>query len=171
MVPASGNRSWEPIIINCWVFGSFSDQGTSILEQAKETIAKANPRNRRVLVVESDPDLQWKLARMLTVQGNRVVGTGSGDGAIALIKEWPVDLVLVAEELPGMGGLEVSRKLAEIAADTPIILMAEERPDVQHAARLAGAAACMIKPFRLDALRTLIDSVIDSVQLVPTPAE
>ena len=29
-----------------------------------------------VLVVESDPDLQWRLARTLTVEGNRVVGVG-----------------------------------------------------------------------------------------------
>ena len=70
-------------------------QGKPILKQAQQSIAKANPSNLRVLVVESDPDLQWNLARMLTVQGNRVVGTSSGDGAVALITEWPVDLILV----------------------------------------------------------------------------
>ena len=49
--------------------------------------------------------------------------------------------------------------------------MAEERPDIRRAARLAGAAACMIKPFKLDALRSLIEAVIETVQACSGPAE
>ena len=41
-------------------------------------------RDSGVLVVEDDPDTQWRLARMLTVHGARVVGTSSGEAAIAI---------------------------------------------------------------------------------------
>ncbi len=34
---------------------------------------------RGVLLVEDDPDMQWRLARMLTVHGARVVGASSGE--------------------------------------------------------------------------------------------
>ena len=110
-----------------------------------------------ILVVEPDPDLQWRLARILTVEGNRVVGTSSGDGALALISEWPVELVLVDENLPGMDSLEVVRRLSDVQPGVQVVLLTnEDNPDLHVAARLAGAVACLPKPFHLDALRTVM---------------
>ena len=113
-----------------------------------------------VLVVEADPDLQWRLARALTVEGNRVVGTSSGDGALALVAEWPVDLVLVAEELPRMEGIEVIRHLHERCPDVVSILIADENtPELRAAARLAGASTCVRKPRDLHQLVSVIGSL------------
>ena len=75
-----------------------------------------------VVVVESDPDHQWRLARTLTTLGNRVVGTSSGDGALALVAEWSVDLAIVAEDLPGMDGLELIRRLRDQAPQLTVVL-------------------------------------------------
>ena len=75
------------------------------LESAARTIAESQPRHRSVILVESDPDLQWNLARMLTVNGNRVVGTSSGEGALAVIEQWNADLALVASNLPTISGV------------------------------------------------------------------
>lgn len=121
--------------------GSNGDTGPSSGTIAREL------RPCGVLVVESDPDLQWRLARTLTVEGNRVVGTSSGDGALALVAEWPVDLVLVSEELPGMEGIEVIRHLHERCPTLVSVLLAEEdTADLRAAARLAGATTCVRKP-------------------------
>ncbi len=110
-----------------------------------------------VLVVEPDPDLQWRLARKLTVLGHRVVGTSSGDGALALLEQWPVDLVLVDEDLPGMSGLEVVRRVRSSYPSAAVILMTGgESPEVRLAARLAGVVGCLVKPFRSEALEELL---------------
>ncbi len=115
--------------------------------------ASSHPKKLRgVLLVESDPDLQWHLSRMLTVAGNRVVGTSSSDGALALMAHWPVDVALIAEDLPGMDGIELARQIGRTYPDVPVILMADEGPDVELAARTAGAAAWLIKPFRKEDL-------------------
>ncbi len=116
-------------------------------------------RLKGVLLVESDPDLQWHLSRMLTVGGNRVVGTSSSDGALALIAHWPVDVALIAEDLPGMDGIELSRRIRRDHPTLPLILMAEEGPDVELAARTAGASAWLIKPFRKDQLDAALASL------------
>ena len=114
-------------------------------------------RPRGILVVEADPDLQWRLARMLTVEGNRVVGTSSGDGALALVERWPVDLVLVSEELPGMEGLEVIRHLHDALPELVSVLMAEELTEDLHAAsRMAGASACIRKPRDIRSLERVL---------------
>ena len=128
------------------------------IDQAVRAVRKVSAdRQCGVLVVEDDPDLQWRLARMLTVQGNRVVGTSSGDGALALIAQWPVDLILVDEDLPGMSGLEVSRCIRDTHPGVPVVLMTgDDSAATRAAARLAGAVACLVKPFRVEALLDLL---------------
>jgi DNA-binding response OmpR family regulator len=140
------------------------------LVEAAKAVAEVS-RECGVLIIEADPNVQWKLARMLAVQGNRVVGTTSGDGALALIAQWPVDIVLVDEDLPGMDGFEVARRIREIHPEIPVVLMtAAESPDLHVAARLAGAVACLTKPFRREVLAELIASLRPGGAL-PAPAE
>ena len=66
-----------------------------------------------------------------------------------------------------MGGLRLAERLRERFPATPVILMAEQRSDVQVRDSFIDAAATLIKPFRFEALRALIESI----QLAPTPAE
>ncbi len=111
-----------------------------------------------ILIVEANPDVQWQLARSLTVRGHRVVGTSSGDGALALISEWPVDLVLIAEDLPGMDGLQVAKGLHRSHPEIPVVLMVMKKTtDILTFARLAGVDACVERPLSADALTTLLD--------------
>ena len=112
-----------------------------------------------MLVVEDDPDLQWQLARMLTVRGNRVVGTSSAEAALELIGQWPVDLVLVDDQLPGMSGVELARIINEKHPDTPVVLMTSQASHGERIAEtLAGVVAVVAKPFRLESLVELLRS-------------
>ena len=137
------------------------------LESAARTIAQNDPTHRSVLLVEGDPDLQWSLARMLTVNGNRVIGTSSGDGALAVIEQWRPDLALVASSLPGTSGVEVARLLREKNPDLLVILMDEPSAEPSVIEGSTDVSAYLAKPFRFEALRKLIDSL----QLTPAPAE
>ncbi|RLB57326.1 MAG: hypothetical protein DRJ42_00475 [Deltaproteobacteria bacterium] len=130
----------------------------------------AGPMLSGILVIEDDPDLQWHLARMLTVQGHRVVGTSSGDGALALVSQWPVDLILVDEELPGMNGLEVATRLREEHPQIPVVLMTCEATEELHiAARVAGVVETLVKPFRSEVITELVLRLFPGA--APEPAE
>lgn len=127
------------------------DKKDKKIHEAARVVAERRPRG--VLVVEDDPDLQWRLARMLTVQGNRVVGTSSGDGALALISQWPVDLVLIDEDLPGMSGLDVARRIRGSHPHIPVVLMTgEDSAEKRSAASLAGVVKTLTKPLRVEHL-------------------
>lgn len=130
------------------------------LVRARRAVATIPPtRTRGVLVVEDDPDLQWQLARMLTVRGNRVVGTSSAEGALELLRQWPVDLVLVDDGLPGMSGLELARTIRDAHPETAVVLMSShDTPQARIAAKLAGAVAVVAKPFQIDSLVDLLRS-------------
>ena len=130
----------------------------SKIDQAVRAVREISPRRQSgVLVIEDDPDLQWRLARMLTVHGSRVVGTSTGDGALALIAQWPVELVLVDQDLPGMSGLEVARRIRQSHPGVQVVLMTgDDSEETLLAAKLAGAAACLVKPFHVEALWDLL---------------
>ncbi len=105
------------------------------------------------LVVEADPDVQVQVARTIRTQGHRVVGTSSGTGALALVSECAVDLILVSQDLPGRAGVEVTRLLRQRRPTTPVLLMASSDDDgLRDAARAAGAEGCVTKPFTVEAL-------------------
>jgi two-component system OmpR family response regulator len=144
-----------------------SESHAQKLQSAARTIAESRPRHRSVLLVESDPDLQWSLARMLTVDGNRVVGTSSGDGALTVIEQWDAELALVASSLPSESGIEVARRLRAQKPDLLVILMEEDAAEPVPTEPSTDVSAYLAKPFRFEALRALIESL----QLTPAPAE
>jgi CheY-like chemotaxis protein len=111
------------------------------------------PVEPSVLVIEADPEVQVQMARTLRRSGLRVVATSSGDGALALIGEWDVDLILVSEDLAGRSGIEVARLIHAVRPRTQIVLMAvSSEAEVWEAARAAGAVGCVPKPLELHSL-------------------
>jgi ActR/RegA family two-component response regulator len=78
---------------------------------------------RAVLIVEPSPDHQARLARLVAVHGHRAIGTCGLDGALALLRVFPVDLVLLAEEITGGTPLEVVAEIVSRRPATRIVIM------------------------------------------------
>jgi len=112
---------------------------------------------RSVLVVETDPDLQTQMARVLRNEGLQVVATGSGSGALALVSEWDVDLILIAESLPGRSGIDLVRELRRTRPHARVIMVTSHvEPRFAAAARAAGALGCVVKPLTAEQLPHLL---------------
>lgn len=134
------------------------------VESARRAIAAVGPRSCAVLVIEPEPELQWKLAHQLTVLGHRVVGTSSAEGARALLRHWPVDLVLVAEAVPGTTGVELAKELRASHPKAPVVLMTRsESPLLRAEAMLHGVWELLVKPFRLEVIAELIGRLPEPV--------
>jgi DNA-binding NtrC family response regulator len=92
----------------------------------EETLRKiAEISGDAVLLVEPDPERQWKLARILAKIGRRVVGTASSDGALALLGEYLVNLVLIAENLPKTQGRYLAAALRKTYPDLPVFVIGD----------------------------------------------
>ncbi|MGB0679945.1 MAG: response regulator [Polyangiales bacterium] len=137
---------------------------TSLIPQAhqapalKSVVPPLGLATLRVLVVEDDPELQWRLARMLTVQGHRVVGTSSGEGALALVGQWTVDIVLLDEHLPGLSGVELLRRLREAHPQLKVALMSRHPGSaLQQLHVRAQVDAWIQKPLDRNALQAVLE--------------
>jgi len=126
---------------------------------------------RNVLLVEDDPETQSELAKALSDSGARVVGTGSGEAALALMEQWPAGMVVVSDAIGGIGGLEVARRIHESSPDVPIVLMSEASDEKESeakavAARLAGVFATLTRPFDRRVLAELVVAMAVAADVV-----
>jgi len=114
---------------------------------------------RAVLIVEPSPDQQARLARLLAVRGHRAVGTTTLDGALALLRAFPVDLILLAEEVAGESPLRVVAEIVGRRPNARIVIMTRPRKAeaIDDADRLS-ALEYVPRSFDGDALAALIPS-------------
>jgi DNA-binding NtrC family response regulator len=97
-----------------------------------------------VLIVEPNPDRQSSMARLVAVHGHRAIGTSSIDGARALMASFPVDLVLLAEELGGSDPVRVVGALVSLQPNARIVVLTQPED--------AESGESGVRPARMQAL-------------------
>ena len=102
----------------------------------------------RVLVVDDHDLVRTGITRMLAdIDGLQVVGEAdSGEAALKLTRELKPDVVLMDVKMPGIGGLEATRKILRIRPDVRIIVLTihSENPFPTKVMQ-AGAAGYLTK--------------------------
>ena len=143
----------------------------------------------RVLLVDDQPLIREGLRTILSAQDGIEVAGEAGDGAEALVqtRRLQPDLVLMDVEMPGVDGLEATRRLLA-AVDPPrvVILTTFDREDYIVEALRAGATGFLLKtaspPELTGAVRHAMESdallapevtrrLIDSYLSRPDPAK
>jgi CheY-like chemotaxis protein len=103
----------------------------------------------RVLFVDDDPILREFALVHLGTDKAEVKAVGDGDEALALLADWPADIVLLDLEMPRLDGFEVLRRLGEAGrlGDLPVIVVTG-REDIAAIDRAyaAGATSFVSKP-------------------------
>jgi len=107
----------------------------------------------RVLVVDDHDLVRTGITRMLAdIDGLQVVGEGdSGEAALKLARELKPDVVLMDVKMPGIGGLEATRKLLRSHPDIKVVAVTVCEQDPFPTRLLqAGAAGYLTKGAGLD---------------------
>ncbi len=112
-----------------------------------------NATNKKILIVDDDPDIALALATMLEDEGFAVVATDDGDSLAHVHEHELPSLILLDMLLSGWDGREITRQLKRRQATQHIpILMLSAHPTAECEARAAGADDFLAKPFELDDL-------------------
>jgi DNA-binding response OmpR family regulator len=124
----------------------------------------------RVLVVDDENTLRHFLRLNLQEQGYEVIEAANGQAAISLIEQQRFDVALVDLRLTDMDGLEIVRRLRQIAPGTSVIILtAYATLDSAVEALRQGAHDYLTKPFDTGELLTSVADGIarQSVEMPP----
>lgn len=115
-------------------------------------------QNMRVLVVEDDPVNSMLACETLKLAGAQTEAADSGEAALDHLARSPVDLVLMDYRMPGMDGIETTRRIREgqagtEARTTPVVgLTANAYEEDRQACLAAGMNEVLTKPLDRQAL-------------------
>ena len=115
----------------------------------------------QILVVDDDPNVLRVMKRGLVYAGYSVDEASTGETALATARDRPPDLVVLDVMLPGVDGLEVCRRLRQVNAQLPILLLtARDRVPDRVAGLDAGADDYLVKPFAFDELLARVRALL-----------
>lgn len=100
-----------------------------------------------VFVVDDTDHVRQMLAEMLSLDGFDVVGQASGgEQAVALVGETDPQVVIMDLRMPGIDGLETTRRIKAVRPGQAVILYtAYLDADLEREAREAGVTLCLGK--------------------------
>ena len=110
----------------------------------------------RIVVAEDEAVIRMDLVETLEEEGYDVVGQAAdGHTAIEAIRVHRPDVALVDIAMPGMDGIEVTRRVSDVTA--VVVVTAFGQRERIALARDAGAMAYVVKPVTRDDLVPAID--------------
>ncbi len=115
-------------------------------------------RRGLIMVLEDEPDM-------------RVVGEAAdGDASVAKATELVPDVILMDVRMPGTGGIEAARRIAELVPLTRILMLtvSDEEDDLYEAVK-AGASGYLLKEISIEEVAGAVRSVMDGNSLI-TPS-
>jgi DNA-binding response OmpR family regulator len=119
------------------------------------------PAQAKILIVDDERDLVDAYVRLLERSGHRCLGAFNANEAIQTIDAESPDLVITDLSLPDTSGIEIIRHVRAKSAHTPIIVMSgHNTPELNEAARAAGANVSLLKPVSIAVLRRVIGEAL-----------
>lgn len=117
---------------------------------------------RRIVLVDDEEVLAWSLStRLMRARPQWTVATAeSGEAALSLLREAPVDLLVADVRMPGMSGIDLILTARNEIPRLPVVVMTAFRtPDVQRIVN-APFTGFLEKPFEFDRLLELVDEAL-----------
>ena len=123
--------------------------------------------NKRILVVDDDPDLLFLVAHGVKsiAPGYQVTTAADGRAALDQAQKQKFHLVISDYMMPEMTGLELIKNVSKISADTRFILMTAHHDTTRMRAEIetVNLSGFVSKPFTVPGLLSVVQKVLSSV--------
>lgn len=132
-----------------WV-DEFKQECAPHLESARAMSVMAEQVRPTILVVDDDEFQHKMVARLLASEPCNLVFAASGAEALKVVGKSVPDLVLMDIQMPGMDGLEVTRRIKSVphlAAIPVVMITGKSEGNIVVDSLKAGACDFVVKPF------------------------
>jgi len=116
----------------------------------------------RILIVDDEEELVSAVEERLNLRGFQAHGVTTGAAALEYLADKPCDVVLLDVKMPGLGGLEVIKRIKEEHPGLEVILLTGHgsAQDADRGMQL-GAFDYVMKPVKIDVLVRLLLSAAE----------
>ena len=120
----------------------------------------------KVLIADDDENLRKVLRNELSEEGLEVDGADSGTRTMELLENDEVDVLLLDLGMPGLGGMDVLKKMNTLGLSTEVIILTGNAtiPTAVEAMKL-GAYDYLTKPFKLEELKAVVEKAYEKKRL------
>jgi len=155
------NRRKVHSVVKLPIAGTKPDAGES--EEEKVMLGEPIPN---ILVVDDEQMICQQLERLFTYSGYTVVIANSAEEALERMKKEDIDLVVTDNLLPGLSGIELTKRIQENHPDIPVIVITGYG-DVETAVEVLklGASDFIIKPISAAAIQESTRAVLKKAQV------
>lgn len=133
------------------------------------------PSRLRVLAVDDEApaldELVWLLERDERI--GTVLPAGSGEAALRVLHEQPVDAIFMDVQMPGLSGLDLARVLSRFTTQPPIVFVTAHEQHAVDAFEL-NVVDYVLKPVRDERLAEAVRRVVHRIEdreVAPTPED
>jgi putative two-component system response regulator len=121
---------------------------------------------KRLLIVDDEETIRLALGKFMRSIGYEVVTADCGPAALELLDRQRFMLMLCDVRMPGMSGVEVVTKAAQLDADMAIMMLTavNDAPTATEALS-HGAMDYLMKPIELEDLQTAVDRALHKREL------
>ena len=110
-------------------------------------------RDKRILVVDDDPEIRAAVDHALQAEGALTQVCGDGNSAVRIVEGDPPDLVVLDMMLPKRSGFLVLEKIKKLEQPPRVVMVtANEGKRHQQYAEDLGVDGYVLKPVRLERL-------------------
>jgi len=126
----------------------------------------------KLLIVDDENGLCEDLRGFFKPLGYNAFIATNGEDALSILKKENPELVLLDINMPGMGGLEVLRRIKNISSKTKVIMITvSDDVDTKQKAKNLGADEFVKKPFTTDYLQDVVILKVNEITKTKEPAK
>ena len=119
----------------------------------------------KVLLIDDEADVQYSFRRIFDSPEIELATATSGEEGLKIVPRFKPDLVLMDIRMGGMNGLETLRRLRQIDAKLPVIMMtAYGTTQTAIEAMKLGAYDYLLKPFEVPKLKQIVFSALKAAR-------
>src|SRR5919108_4256262 len=119
----------------------------------------------KLLLIDDEADVQYSFRRIFDSPEVQLTTASSGEEGLKLIPRIRPDLVIMDVRMGGMSGLETLRRIREIDAKLPIIMMtAYGTTQTAIEAMKLGAYDYLLKPFDVPKLKQIVGAALKAAR-------
>ena len=125
-----------------------------------------SPGTETILIIEDEADIRSFVARVLELEGYRVLETGDGSTGMQMLRENNVSLVLLDLRLPGPDGWSILREIKSdpVFSTTPVVVFTAIAESIQRRKTLRmGAGSYLVKPLSSHILSETVANILHNV--------